>query len=123
MRITIIAAIAAAAGLSVVAAPVHATVTNVSVNIASNEKTGTGCQYKVTANLAAATDTALVHFYDNGTEFATAKPYNGVASTPWSPKTKGDHVLRAGQPAAGFPMVKATTVEGINTGSGCLPLG
>jgi len=120
---TTAATIALTLGLSLagfVSTPAHADVTSVDVNIASNAKAGTGCQYKVTANT---TGPGLVHFFDNGVQFATASPFNGSASTAWSPKTKGDHELRAGQPKAGFAMVRVSAVDGLNTASGCFALG
>lgn len=118
-KISIMTAVAAAAVSLAVGVPsaAHAAVSAVSVkDFKAESKATTGCRYTVVAK----TNTSSpVTFYDNDKKFASGPVKGGTAEVSWSPTTTGDHVLKAGQPAAGFPFVRVQAVQGIDLGSMC----
>ncbi|PBC35508.1 hypothetical protein CJ179_46360 [Rhodococcus sp. ACS1] len=117
-------ALGATATILVLAAPsASANVTSVNISqglsLGGSTAFGTGCTYRVTANVNGPGD---VRFYDNGVFFAgPLTPTGGAATVQWTPTGTGKHIIQARQ--VGPPNEETRMVgNGLNLGSSCVVL-
>jgi hypothetical protein len=128
-RAALLAGTVGVATALMIAAPAHATVTqmgatpDMSYGLGTNY--GTGCDYHLDA---ADTDAAApVTFYDNGKPIGVANPAGGHTYLPWVPATPGRHVIQAvqaGQPAtAPVAWINLDVGTGVHIGYPCAVFG
>ncbi|MRH89173.1 hypothetical protein GFY24_17235 [Nocardia sp. SYP-A9097] len=120
-----LAVLAVAAAFTGLAAPAGATGTQVgaepgqSFGLGTNY--GTGCSYAINGYVD--DPSTPVVFYDNGIQFAVAKPSGRLAIGRWTPATPGAHritIIQHSMPGEDvIPWLDLTVGTGLPTGSGC----
>ncbi|MFF2552272.1 hypothetical protein ACFVUS_14795 [Nocardia sp. NPDC058058] len=122
-----VAAFAIAA--TALAAPAGGTATRVGaepgLSFGSATSYGTGCGYMINAYVD--DPSTPVVFYDNGIQFAVARPSGALAQARWTPATVGPHRITVVQHSAPgedvVPWLDLTAATGLSSGSGCYVVG
>ncbi|MFB7717694.1 hypothetical protein [Nocardia sp. NPDC056100] len=124
-----LAVAALAIGVTALAAPAGATATRVGaepgLSFGSASSYGTGCGYMINAYVD--DPSTPVVFYDNGIQFAVARPSGALAQARWTPATVGPHRITVVQHSAPgedvVPWLDLTAATGLSSGSGCYVVG